>query len=57
MAKLQATPGTLDAKAGTARRRAEVIAVGRDLLESSGYDPIETPVFEATEVFDRTVSS
>lgn len=55
MAKLQAPPGTVDAKAGTARRRAEVIAAGRDLLESAGYEPIETPTFEATEVFSRTV--
>src|SRR3954468_15441981 len=55
VAKLQAPPGTLDAKAGTARRRAEVIAAGRDLLEASGYEPIETPIFEATDVFSRTV--
>jgi histidyl-tRNA synthetase len=55
VAKLQAPPGTLDAKAGAARRRAEVIATGRDLLESAGYEPIETPIFEATEVFSRTV--
>jgi histidyl-tRNA synthetase len=55
VAKLQASPGTLDAKAGAARRRAEVIATGRDLLESAGYEPIETPIFEATEVFSRTV--
>jgi histidyl-tRNA synthetase len=55
VAKLQAPPGTLDAKAGTARRRAEVIATGRELLESAGYEPIETPIFEATEVFSRTV--
>jgi histidyl-tRNA synthetase len=55
VAKLQAPPGTLDAKAGTARRRAEVIATGRELLEPAGYEPIETPIFEATEVFSRTV--
>ena len=55
MAKLQAPPGTLDAKAGTARRRAEVIAAGRELVEAAGYEPIETPTFEATEVFSRTV--
>jgi histidyl-tRNA synthetase len=55
VAKLQAPPGTLDAKAGSARRRAEITAIGRDLLERSGYDPIETPIFEATEVFSRTV--
>jgi histidyl-tRNA synthetase len=54
-AKLQALPGTFDARAGTARRRAEIIGVGRALLESAGYEPIETPIFEATEVFSRTV--
>jgi histidyl-tRNA synthetase len=55
VAKLQAPPGTLDAKAGSARRRAEIVATGRDLLERTGYEPIETPIFEATEVFSRTV--
>jgi histidyl-tRNA synthetase len=55
VARLQAPPGTLDAKAGSARRRAEIIAIGRELLEATGYEPIETPIFEATEVFSRTV--
>jgi histidyl-tRNA synthetase len=55
VARLQAPPGTLDARAATARRRAEIIEVGRRLLESAGYEPIETPIFEATEVFRRTV--
>jgi histidyl-tRNA synthetase len=55
VARLQAPPGTLDARAGTARRRAEIIGVGGHLLESAGYQPIETPIFEATEVFSRTV--
>jgi histidyl-tRNA synthetase len=55
VARLQAPPGTLDAKAAGARRRAQVIETGRELLESAGYAPIETPVFEATEVFSRTV--
>ena len=55
MARLQAPPGTLDATGSTARRRNDVIGVGRSLLESAGYEPIETPIFEATEVFSRTV--
>jgi histidyl-tRNA synthetase len=55
VARLQAPPGTLDAKAGTARRRAEITAAARDVLESAGYEPIETPIFELTEVFSRTV--
>jgi histidyl-tRNA synthetase len=55
VARLQAPPGTLDARAGSARRRAEVVAAARDVLEPAGYEPIETPIFEATEVFSRTV--
>jgi histidyl-tRNA synthetase len=55
VARLQAPPGTLDAKAGTARRRAEIVGVASGLLESAGYEQIETPIFEATEVFSRTV--
>jgi histidyl-tRNA synthetase len=55
VARLQAPPGTLDLKAGAARRRAEVVEVGRELLEAAGYEPIETPIFEATDVFSRTV--
>lgn len=55
MARLQAPPGTLDAGPATARRRAEVLEEARSLLEPAGYGPIETPVFEATEVFSRTV--
>jgi histidyl-tRNA synthetase len=55
VARLQAPPGTLDAKAGTARRRAEIVNAARAVLEPAGYEPIETPIFEATEVFSRTV--
>jgi histidyl-tRNA synthetase len=55
VARLQAPPGTLDVKAAAARRRAEIVAAGRELLESAGYEQIETPVFEATDVFSRTV--
>jgi histidyl-tRNA synthetase len=42
-------------KPPAARRRAEVAALARELLEGAGYQPIETPAFEATEVFSRTV--
>jgi histidyl-tRNA synthetase len=55
VARLQAPPGTFDVKPPAARRRAEVVAAARDLLEPAGYAPIETPIFEATEVFSRTV--
>ena len=55
MARLQAPPGTFDVKPPAARRRTEVVQAARDLLEPAGYEPIETPIFEATEVFGRTV--
>jgi histidyl-tRNA synthetase len=55
VARLQAPPGTLDARGGNARRRAEVVEAGRRLLEAAGYEPVETPIFEATDVFSRTV--
>jgi histidyl-tRNA synthetase len=55
VARLQAPAGTLDVKAATARRRAEVVEAARRLLEPAGYAPFETPVFEATEVFSRSV--
>src|SRR4029079_15219989 len=47
--------GTSDVKPVSARRRAEVIAAARGVLGPAGYEPIETPVFEATEGFSRTV--
>jgi histidyl-tRNA synthetase len=55
VARLQAPPGTLDVKPPAARRRAEIVDAGRTLLERAGYGQIETPIFEATEVFSRTV--
>jgi histidyl-tRNA synthetase len=55
VARLQAPPGTLDVRPPTARRRAEIAEEARSILEPAGYGPIETPAFEATEVFSRTV--
>jgi histidyl-tRNA synthetase len=55
VARLQAPPGTFDVKPPAARRRADVVRAAHDLLEPAGYEPIETPIFEATEVFSRTV--
>jgi histidyl-tRNA synthetase len=55
VARLQAPPGTFDVKPPAARRRFDVLATARELLEGAGYQPIETPIFEATEVFSRTV--
>jgi histidyl-tRNA synthetase len=53
--KLQAPRGTLDVLPQDARRRLEVIATADEVLSRAGYEPMETPVFEDTEVFARGV--
>jgi histidyl-tRNA synthetase len=53
--KLQAPRGTLDVLSPDARRRLEVVAIADEVLGRAGYEPIETPVFEDTEVFARGV--
>jgi len=53
--KLQAPRGTLDVLPQDARRRLKVIATADEVLSRAGYEPMETPVFEDTEVFARGV--
>jgi histidyl-tRNA synthetase len=53
--KLQAPRGTLDVLPPAARRRLEIVAIADEVLGRAGYEPIETPVFEDTEVFARGV--
>ena len=55
MKKLQAPRGTLDVLPPDARRRLEIVAIADDVLGRAGYEPMETPVFEDTEVFARGV--
>ncbi|MBI1182468.1 MAG: histidine--tRNA ligase [Alphaproteobacteria bacterium] len=55
MAKLQPVRGTRDLLPDEARRHHHVIDVFRDLAERYGYGQIETPIFEFTEVFDRSL--
>ena len=55
MKKLQAPRGTLDVLPPGARRRLDVVAIADDVLGRAGYEPMETPVFEDTEVFARGV--
>jgi histidyl-tRNA synthetase len=54
-ARIQAPRGTFDVLPDDARRRRAVEAIARDLLEPAGYERIETPTFEHTELFARTV--
>jgi histidyl-tRNA synthetase len=53
--KYQAPRGTLDVLPPDARRRLEVVGIAGDVLGRAGYEPMETPVFEDTEVFARGV--
>jgi histidyl-tRNA synthetase len=53
--KLQAPRGTLDVLPPDARRRLDVLRIVDDVLGRAGYEPIETPVFEDTELFARGV--
>jgi histidyl-tRNA synthetase len=53
--KLQAPRGTLDVLPPDGRRRLEVVDIADDVMTGAGYEPMETPVFEDTEVFARGV--
>jgi histidyl-tRNA synthetase len=53
--KLQAPRGTLDVLPQDARRRLEIVGIAGELLGLAGYEPLETPVFEDTELFARGV--
>jgi histidyl-tRNA synthetase len=53
--KLQAPRGTFDVLPADARRRAVLKRAYDDILGRAGYETIETPVFEDTELFARGV--
>jgi histidyl-tRNA synthetase len=54
-AKIKAPRGTFDIIGAEATRRTGIEARARAILEGAGYERIETPVFEATELFSRGV--
>jgi histidyl-tRNA synthetase len=53
--KFQAPRGTFDILPGEEQVRARVESAARDLFARAGYGRIETPVFEDTELFARSV--
>jgi len=53
--KLKAPRGTFDVLGDQAQARAALESRARTLLEGAGYERIETPAFEATELFARGV--
>ena len=55
--KLQAPRGTYDVLGEQAAARLALESVARRVLEGAGYERIETPVFEATELFSRGVGA
>lgn len=54
-AKIKAPRGTFDVLDGDADARAAIEARARSILQGAGYRRIETPSFEATELFARSV--
>ncbi|MEA2180593.1 MAG: histidyl-tRNA synthetase, partial [Solirubrobacteraceae bacterium] len=53
--KIQAPRGTFDVLPEEARDRGAIEHVATSILEPAGYGRIETPTFEATELFARGV--
>jgi histidyl-tRNA synthetase len=53
--RIQAPRGTYDVLPEEAARRAEVEKIAGRILGGAGYGRIETPIFEATELFARGV--
>jgi histidyl-tRNA synthetase len=53
--KLQAPRGTLDVLPDAGRRRLALLRTAADVLGRAGYEPVDTPVFEDTELFARGV--
>lgn len=55
MAKIQNVRGTYDVYGKTKRKMKKVIAAGSEVVEKYGFEEIETPIFEFTEVFSRNL--
>jgi histidyl-tRNA synthetase len=53
--KFQAPRGTFDVLPGPGRARARLQAVATGIFERAGYEMIQTPTFEDTDLFERGV--
>lgn len=55
MAKIQNVRGTYDLYGENKRKAKKVISVASSIVEKYGFEEIETPIFEFTEVFSRNL--
>lgn len=55
MAKLQNVRGTYDLYGAAKRKVKKVITTASEVVEKYGFEEIETPIFEFTEVFSRNL--
>ena len=55
MAKLQRVRGTYDLYGSAKKKTRQVERIGEEVAEKYGFEEIETPVFEFTEVFARNL--
>ncbi len=55
MVKLQCVRGTYDLYGDAKRKTKQVVAAGEQVVEKYGFEEIETPIFEFTEVFARNL--
>ena len=55
MSKVQCVRGTYDLYGEAKRKAKKVIATGSSIVEKYGFEEIETPIFEFTEVFSRNL--
>ena len=55
MEKMQSVRGTYDLYGEAKRKLKKVIKTGSEVVEKYGFEEIETPIFEFTEVFSRNL--
>ena len=55
--RIKAPRGTYDVLGEQAAMRTALEARARSILEGAGYERVETPAFEATELFARGVGT
>ena len=55
MAKIQSVRGTYDLYGLAKKKAKKVVQTASSVVEKYGFDEIETPIFEFTEVFSRNL--